>query len=436
MKVTYKRDYHHSYLILTEDTAPDCESYPVRMLLSGLISGILPCKVHHIDNQLLFYYDITSSQSLASAYDSRKLRKEELTLLLNALLKTMEEMEAFLLSPSGLLLLPDYIFINAAEEAGFCYWPGGWDEEHENMREFAEYLLPKIDHCDQQAVVMGYHFYRKTREGQLCPEEMRKEMYQSQPEVRKEKEHQERVQALPSDDEILEKERIQRQKLLEEMTGSEEKVRKSHPVRTALCTVGGGLLIFVSLCLFKNRYFSWQVAAATAGLTGIVTALGIGFHALKKIRDKKAAPVNDGLESSFRIPDTDLDSEEYISENLSERLLSEENQTCLLYHEKEEGAAKLLPVSPAGGKEILLEHGITVFGKLEGAVDVMLDHPTVSRLHAKIVCDGSCTVYDMNSKNGTYVNNEAVAGEAGYEMQDGDILTFANLTYRLQFLKE
>ena len=76
MKVTYKRDYHHSYLILTEDQMPDCESYPVRMLLSGLIPGILKCKVHHIDNELMFYYDITSRQSLSSLYESKKLRKK------------------------------------------------------------------------------------------------------------------------------------------------------------------------------------------------------------------------------------------------------------------------------------------------------------------------------------------------------------------------
>ncbi|WP_411336369.1 DUF6382 domain-containing protein [Ruminococcus gauvreauii] len=435
MKVTYKRDYHHSFLILTEDQMPDCESYPVRMLLSGLIPGILKCEVHHIDNELMFYYDITSRQSLSSLYESKKLRKKDLTLIINALLEVMEEMESYLISPSGLLLLPDYVFMNAAEEVGFCYWPGSWNGENENMREFTEYLLPKIDHCDQEAVVLGYQFYRKALEGQICAEDIRKEMYHSHADMQEGDSQHEYTQTSAADEELLEQERIQRQKLLEEMTKPEEELRVSRRVQTAIKAVGGGFLVFVYIYLIKNRYFSWQMAAITGG--GFVIALTAGMIAdkLRKKKDKREGPFSDEPESSFHTGEPEPDHE-FAGEEHRERLISEENQTCLLYPEKLQGNARLLPVTPADGQEIILEEGITVIGKLEGAVDAVLNYPAVSRLHAKIVRNGNCKVYDMNSKNGTYVNHEAVVGEQGCEVQDGDMITFANLTYRLQFWEE
>ncbi|MCH1981106.1 FHA domain-containing protein [Ruminococcus sp. OA3] len=436
MKITYKRDYHHSYLILTDGNVPDCDSYPVRMLLSGLIPGILKCKVHHIDNQLMFYYDVTSRQSLSSAYESKKLRKKELMLIINALLNVMEEMESYLLSPSGLLLLPDYVFINTAEDVGFCYWPGNSTEENEKIKGFTEYLLPKIDHCDQDAVVLGYQFYRKALEGQICSEDIRRDMYQNQPDTQKEKGQSEYDGVLAADGEVLEQERLQRQKLLEEMTKQEEGIKVSRPFWTAMKAVSGGLLVFVYIYLLKNRYFSWQMAVITGGIFGIVLAVGIAVNKFRNVKDKRTEAFREEPESLSHIREPELDSEEYADAESVESLLSEENQTCLLYPEKVKGAANLLPVSPAEGQKIILEDGITVIGKLEGAVDVVLNVPAVSRLHAKIVCNESCKIYDMNSKNGTYVNHEAVVGEQGYEIQNGDLITFANLTYRLQIWEE
>jgi DNA-binding winged helix-turn-helix (wHTH) protein len=62
--------------------------------------------------------------------------------------------------------------------------------------------------------------------------------------------------------------------------------------------------------------------------------------------------------------------------------------------------------------------GGNVIGRQPG-VDVMLDAPGVSRCHAKIVIEnGEALLTDLGSKNGTYLNNRMLTGQAA--LRDGD----------------
>ena len=64
--------------------------------------------------------------------------------------------------------------------------------------------------------------------------------------------------------------------------------------------------------------------------------------------------------------------------------------------------------------------------------DIVLDDRKVSRQHARIVRDASGYVLaDLNSKNGTYINGEALAGE--HRLEDGDEVQIA-VSFRLMFV--
>ena len=78
MRGDYKRDLNHNYLIFEEEGEVDTASYEVRMILMNSIPGLLPCSIQKIDNRTLFYYEITSRQSLGTMYGDKKLGREEL----------------------------------------------------------------------------------------------------------------------------------------------------------------------------------------------------------------------------------------------------------------------------------------------------------------------------------------------------------------------
>src|SRR5271165_2126816 len=81
------------------------------------------------------------------------------------------------------------------------------------------------------------------------------------------------------------------------------------------------------------------------------------------------------------------------------------------------------------GAIIKLRPEVTTIGRGK-SVDIHLDHPSVSRLHAEIVRRGPYAyVTDLGlSRNGTRVNGRLVARRV---LEDGDVLTFGNARCRV-----
>jgi len=83
------------------------------------------------------------------------------------------------------------------------------------------------------------------------------------------------------------------------------------------------------------------------------------------------------------------------------------------------------------GGQVTLDEGEHIIGR-DPKASVFVDAPGVSRRHARIaVADGSATVDDLGSKNGTLVSGRRVEGRT--LLADGDVITIgvAELTIRL-----
>lgn len=180
MYAEYKRDVSHNYLILREDEKVNTASYQVRMLTGNVIPSILKCRIQGLDGNLLFYYDITSRQSLASFYEQRKFHSKDLHMLFGGFIRVMEEMAEFLMNTDQLLLCPEYIFLDIEKrEVKFCCLPDYHHPIQEQFRELTEYLLPRLDHEDPLAVSMGYGVYRKAMETGFQLEHIKEAIYQN-----------------------------------------------------------------------------------------------------------------------------------------------------------------------------------------------------------------------------------------------------------------
>jgi len=95
--------------------------------------------------------------------------------------------------------------------------------------------------------------------------------------------------------------------------------------------------------------------------------------------------------------------------------------------------ARLVLIDPS---ETLLKSGTgfplessTLVGRRSGCT-VVLDDPSVSAEHAELERTGDgWLLHDLGSTNGTFVNDEEVAGTHG--IADGDIVQFGRVTMRL-----
>ena len=102
--------------------------------------------------------------------------------------------------------------------------------------------------------------------------------------------------------------------------------------------------------------------------------------------------------------------------------------------------AFLAPVShpkiPLTTGELQLNKGgpgaVVSVGRQAG-VTLLLEHPSVSRLHAEITCDnGVYTLRDKGSSNGTFVNNEALEAGKVWTLRHHDRLRFGDAEFRFE----
>src|SRR4051812_30819784 len=84
---------------------------------------------------------------------------------------------------------------------------------------------------------------------------------------------------------------------------------------------------------------------------------------------------------------------------------------------------------PAGGKDVTVSRTVLV-GRQEA--DVRLDDSQVSRRHARLIPTegGGLAVEDLDSTNGTWVNDERVASRRN--LVDGDLVRFGETVWRIR----
>jgi len=79
-----------------------------------------------------------------------------------------------------------------------------------------------------------------------------------------------------------------------------------------------------------------------------------------------------------------------------------------------------------GKQEFILENGDNLLGR-DPSAQVRVDHPSVSRRHAKIVLrSGRATLEDLKSRNGTFVNGRRLA--APTELGHGEVIGLGPIT--------
>ena len=88
----------------------------------------------------------------------------------------------------------------------------------------------------------------------------------------------------------------------------------------------------------------------------------------------------------------------------------------------------------AGEGDIVIEREDFIIGRLEGHVDHVLNNNAVGKLHAELINrNGTSFVKDLNSINGTFINDDRIDSNKEYELRINDRLRLANSEYIFTF---
>ena len=455
MRAEYKRDMNHNYLILHGEEVPDTDSYQVRMLVGNGMPSLLKCRLQGIDGNFLIYYDITSKQSVASMYETKKMGLEDLRLIFGGFVQVMEEMAEYLMNPGQLLVQPEYMYLDVEKKKlYFCCMPGKAGDVREDFRVLTEYILPKIDHEDGDAVILGYGVYRRALEDTFHLEYVKEEIYKGRdsrekriPESCKEKE--------------IDKEKGQFREQYENQSGDSpwemetsnpfenrdrEDERKS-PVslrKKILFSLLGAFVLIITAGAAVLGFLPGLQAGVI--LSGCAVFLGTGMLVYRfRKKHKGSVEKKRGRQEMQRDPIWKTEQEEEngwqpqmsaeeemsVPQTLEEEPKAKDfGETVVLSAGVVRGPATLVSREPGELATIYLQEDMTVIGKMENAVDAVIDLPTVSRIHAKIRRrDQEYYLSDLNSRNGTAVNGRLLKEGEDYQLQNEDEVDFAQARY-------
>lgn len=457
MRAEYKRDMSHNYLILYGENPVDTASYQVRMLTGNAVPSILKCRLQGLDGKFLFYYDITSKQSLASFYEQKKIQVSDLRLIFGGFVKIMEDMMEFLLNSDYLLLSPEYMYLDVEKQKiYFCCLPGEPKTISEQFREMTEYFLPKLDHEEAATVTMGYGIYRKALENSIHLDLLREIIYQNAQEAPENKiEEIKPVEEIPEQIPVLEEKPIE---------NKEKKTEKSVD-RKILWLGGCGLGVILLMGAAVVCYLGYlpgipveAVLAAAIILLG-TGALGAWLSEKKKRKQDDTAEWRKKVRREFAGKSEKAENFQSICEYTEQNTKwdnddghdrkretsafiknfytgsekqeeADYGETTVLSAGSVKGPASLVSREPGEFATIYLEQELTVVGKMENAADAVIPRATVSRVHARIrKVQEEYFLTDLNSRNGTAVNGRMLKVNEEYQLQDEDEIDFAEARY-------
>lgn len=467
MRAEYKRDMNHNYLILHGEEVPDTDSYQVRMLVGNGMSSLLKCRLQGIDGNFLIYYDITSKQSVASMYETKKMGLEDLRLIFGGFVQAMEEMAEYLMNPGQLLVQPEYMYLDVEKKKMyFCCMPGKAGDVREDFRVLTEYILPKIDHEDGEAVILGYGVYRRALEDTFHLEYVKEEIYKGRDSRENEKlfsEHGDDFRRSRSQEKCIqeickEKEQYKKQsgdspwemETVSPFENRDKEEEKKSPVslrkKIFFSILGAFVLIVTAGATVLGFLPGLQTGVILSGCT-VFLGMGMLVYRFRKkhkgdIEKKRGTqetgeiqrePIwkTDQEEENIWQPETSAEENRAVPQAFEEESKAKDfGETVVLSEGVVQGPATLVSREPGELATIYLQEEMTVIGKMETAVDAVIDFPTVSRIHAKIRRrDQEYYLSDLNSRNGTAVNGRLLKEGEDYQLQHEDEVDFAQARY-------
>lgn len=449
MKAEYKRDMNHNYLILYGEKDINTDSYQVRMLVGNIIPSLLKCRIQGVDGKFMMYFDITSKQAVSTLYEEKKLGNEDLRLIFGGFVRVMEEAAEYLINPAQLVLKPQYIFADCEKkELFFCLMPGYDKDIKEQFQLLTEYILPKIDHEDSEAVILGYGVYRRTMENSFHLEHIKEELYRKQNNKEEIKTETEKDSREISVQETGEESLMQSSGMSEnfwreektEKTDSHKLFGKKVAVFVLILLALAGVTMAISGGYLPHQDISVLLGVVLAGMGGIMLAVLITRKAKEVYKQpQRESREKPQLSEKFvRMPVNEIlqeGSDDSIKTMMEKKSLHREREedfgeTVVLSAGVVSGPASLVSREPGELAPIYLQEELTVIGKLENACDAVIDLPTVSRIHAKIrKREEEYYLSDMNSRNGTIVNGRLLLPEEEYRLQEEDEVDFAQARY-------
>ena len=372
--VLYERNIHTSYMKVP---ALSEESLDVRIMLHRTIKGMVPVERCFMNGEGQYWYNISGKQALDSFAKIHLLEYTFFEILILKICEQLEILEWNLLDGNGLLLDPEFIFMNSkGEDIIFVFYPETGSNILRELQKLIEYLLTKLNHTNQEEVQGAYELYEMTLNETYQVQDLKDMILERR--IKKKRERTSTDVVYESENAQMENSKITENDCVYGREVPEEETKESS---------------------FQN-----QMEEKLAAFCKRAKALFV-------------------RSSKENIPMVVYPKEE------EEVLMTTVHPTVCIAAVSEKPRGILVYEGREDYPDFELDEVICVIGKSHRA-RMQIERDTVSHFHAKIEYADGYYIEDMNSTNGTFVNDEIVNYRERRLLCTGDVIRFADVKYR------
>ncbi len=409
----YERQLSGSYMkiqIENENTLDE------RMILKNRPKGILSMEKCFFNGKAEYWYQISGKQSLESYCGFHEIGIAFVEKVVVSVCSQVAIMEKNMLSPNGLLLQPEYLFVdNRTQEIIFTFYPCDTVDLSLQFQRLMEYLLTKINHKDADAVSMAYELYEMTLEDGYSIWDIQESIAKSRASRKTGDEIS--LSEKNSDGKDAKRQEITGKNSNEEPNGTIRPKSKQGIWQTAL--KNEVLEEWSAIFLEKKEKIKTK-------FNKIKTRENSNFEDKKKKKERKGTGRHAREALRKQVKEQVIYPSEFESAQDDVPLYP----TICLSDYREHPDGLLLYEGYEDFKDIRLEKKSVIIGKGESA-DIRINKETISHVHAKLLYENEeYYLEDLNSTNGCMVNGKLLNYHERQKLCCNDILCFADVKYR------
>lgn len=426
-RICFKKDINTSYMVIEEAKGFSPYHFKMKMLMQNEIPGLLRIGYENINGKYRLLYDISSLQSFAKIFETKKISFEQLKGLVFSLKGLMHAIRTYLLDAENLILSQECIFLDAeCRQFFYCYDPYYHGDPASAVRRLIGELLSRVNYEEEQAVRLVYEMQAAVQTenftiGDLAAayEKIAEEGFS-------------RVQKLlpPAEGYPAETEE---QAIGEEEAWDEEELFSFPEEETGLIYEAADYEEEETTFFEKFRFY-----LKGKKMMDVLEDVN-NREFLSKVRQCGRLP--ERKDASGPLPALPMEEKPPFSylypDSGSVGALLEEETRYMAERKNPEGTVllsasgrqyhKLVGLGEQQGVRCVIRSLPFTIGKADRDCDACLDDETVSRLHARIhESEGTYYLEDLNSTNGTFLNEQRLSAYTRVPLKEGDVLRFAD----------
>lgn len=404
-EIVYERNVTGSFMKIPAGSEGGIDE---RLMLRRKLPGVLPVEKAYVDGGGQYWYNISGKQSLDTYCRVKEVQMDFVEQLIISICGLMERLEWNLIHTNCLMLDPELVFVsNASREFMFLLYPGGTQTVEQEFQILMEYLMKKVDHKDAQAVRAVYRIYEQTLEDGYQITDIRSMLLRDkgvgekdevwEPPVHEKKKTERATDVgafIPKNNENRRNDNGKYSSYTSDGTGDRRKKKNRKKTIDRMPQKRGNSETKEEsiIDVIKDKLIAWGILQETAPSKAIVYPDEIAEP------DPEPVPVI--------------------------------HPTVCLTNLDGQPKGELRYTGSEGLSDIQLTEQIMRIG-YGAEADIRIDRMTISQFHARIHKeDDGFYIEDLNSTNGTFVNEELLVYREQRKLACNDIVQFADIRYR------